>query len=139
MSLLSRAAAAAIMVCLAAGPALAQGRRVDRRNMYERVIAIVPMTGSGTEADPRRPMFAPRPGDMDPAFATTIAGFNYVLSDDGKFALVQFVARDKEAFQTLLAAGVPIFVKGSAVATIVAALQQYRKSFELSDIDVFVP
>lgn len=139
MSILSRAAAAAIIVCLATGSALAQVHRVDARNMYERVIAIVPMTGSGTDADPRRPMFAPKPGDMNPASATTIAGFNYVLSDDGKFALVQFVARDKGAFQTLLAAGIPTFVKGSAVATIIAALQQYRKNFKLSDIDVIVP
>jgi hypothetical protein len=127
------------MVCLAAGSALAQLHRVDARNMYERVIAVVPMTGSGTDADPYRPMFAPKPGDMNPASATAIAGFNYELSDDGKFALVQFVARDKAAFQTLLAAGVPTFVKGTAAATIVAALQQYRKSFRLTDIDVFVP
>ena len=33
-------------------------RRVARENRHERVLAVVPMVGSGTHPDPRRPMFA---------------------------------------------------------------------------------
>ena len=39
---------ALIFVC-ALAPAQ---RRVDSRNLYERVLAVVPMVGSGTPADP---------------------------------------------------------------------------------------
>ncbi len=34
-------------------------QRVDARNLYERVICIVPMAGRGTYEDPKRPLFAP--------------------------------------------------------------------------------
>jgi hypothetical protein len=35
---------------------------VDPRNTYDRVFCVVPMIGSGTAADPRRPQYAPAPG-----------------------------------------------------------------------------
>jgi hypothetical protein len=38
--------------------ALAQ-RRVDPRNIYHRVIGVVPLVGSGTPGDPVRPKYAP--------------------------------------------------------------------------------
>src|SRR5436190_18571722 len=34
---------------------------VDSRNLYERVWAVVPMIGSGTYHDPKRPLYAPLP------------------------------------------------------------------------------
>jgi len=40
---------------------------------------------------------------MNPASRTGIIGYTYVLSDDGQFALVEFVARDASAFQHILA------------------------------------
>ena len=43
----------------------------------------------------------PRPDE--PASRTGIIGFTYVLSDDGQFALVEFVARDAKAFDNILA------------------------------------
>ena len=36
-------------------------RRVDPKYTYSRVIAIVPIVGSGTASDPRRPQYAPLP------------------------------------------------------------------------------
>ena len=36
-------------------------RRVDPKNSYNRVIAVVPLTGSGTPVDPKRPKYAPWP------------------------------------------------------------------------------
>ena len=62
------------------------------RNTHERVLAVVPMVGSGTPDDPRRPMYAPVPGGA-PSREGIIA-FTYQVSDDGKFALVEFVAHD---------------------------------------------
>jgi hypothetical protein len=39
-------------------------QRVSMRNTHERVVAIVPMIGTGTDDDPRRPMFAPLKADI---------------------------------------------------------------------------
>ena len=33
--------------------------RVDPRQTYHRVVCVVPYTGSGTAADPKRPLYAP--------------------------------------------------------------------------------
>ncbi|MCX6622803.1 MAG: hypothetical protein NTY38_17405 [Acidobacteria bacterium] len=79
-------------------PAVPQ-RRVDPRNMYERLVAIVPMTGAGTFNDPRRPMYAPIPGTES---SKRLIGFSFMVSDDGKSALVEFVARDRSAFADIL-------------------------------------
>src|SRR5690349_24951539 len=43
-----------------AGVVCAQ-HRVDPRNTYNRIICVVPLTGSGTPADPRRPKYTPWP------------------------------------------------------------------------------
>jgi hypothetical protein len=90
--------------------------RVDARNMYERVLAVVPlMVGQGTFDDPKRPMYAPSPAQVQTATATRqgIIAFTYVMSDDGTLALVEFVARDRLAFQAILAdPTVKSFLKG---------------------------
>ena len=46
---------------LALAAVMCAQRRVDPRNTYSRAICVVPMTGSGTPADPRRPQYAPWP------------------------------------------------------------------------------
>ncbi|MCX6625717.1 MAG: hypothetical protein NTY38_32570 [Acidobacteria bacterium] len=74
-------------------------QRVDPRNTYERLIAIVPMMGAGTFTDPVRPLYAPVPGSE---MAKQVIGFTFILSDDGKSALVEFVARDRSAFTEIL-------------------------------------
>jgi len=81
--------------------------------MYERVLAVVPMVGSGTLADPIRPAYAPLPTTSaitNPVLTAAstpgvtplrqgIIAFSYVMSDDGKLALVEFVAVDRGAFR----------------------------------------
>jgi hypothetical protein len=67
----------------------AQFRPVDPRQTYERVIAIVPMVGSGQPHDPKRPLFSDTPD---------LIGYQAELSDNGQFALVEFVARSRTAF-----------------------------------------
>jgi hypothetical protein len=83
------------------------------RNTHERVVAIVPMIGTGTEDDPRRPMFAPLAAEMaapaddkealgvKPTVGVKPAGriiaYTCKPSDDGRFALVEFVATDRAA------------------------------------------
>ena len=143
--------AAAFLVCLYAlcAPAKAQPR-VDPRNMYERVLAIVPLTGSGTLEDPILPMYAPSPRGSSTATATPSTGatgtatpaaiiaYTYVPSDDGKFALVEFVARDRAAFKAILAdSSVPAFVKGvHKLEDAIAAFKTFKKDFDINSFGV---
>ena len=116
-------------------------RPVDSRNNYARIITVVPMVGSGTYADPRRPQYAP------PALSATrtrngIIGYSYQLSDDGQFALVQFVALDRSAFQAILTdKQVKSFEKGkSKKEDLEKELKKYKKDFDLAKFpEVVVP
>ncbi len=139
--------AAGVVVCLltCASAALAQPR-VDPRNMYERVIAVVPLVGKGTVEDPRRPLHAPAPGEISATSRTGIVGFTWVPSDDGKFAIVQFVARDKASLRGILddakvpASNVKAFTPSAdQKQDIETALKQYKKDIDISKFDVRVP
>jgi hypothetical protein len=59
---------------------------VDPSNLYERIVAIVPMVGAGTAANPKRPLLVDMPG---------VRAFGSDISADGKWALVEIVARDR--------------------------------------------
>ena len=128
-----RLAALALICTLPAG-LFAQQRKVDLQHMYERVICIVPMIGAGTPDDPRRPMFAPP--QPDPNGRSGIIGFSYELSDNGKFALVEFVAHDVAALSDILSgehSDVKAFEKGKAgKADIESEFRKYKKNFDLN-------
>jgi len=120
-------------------------QRVDSRNLYERITAILPIGGSGTFADPVRPLYTPLPAALKAAATsrsrTAILGFTYVLSDDGKHALVEFVARDRAAFQQILAdPTVKSFVKGKDKRQdIEAEFKKYKKDFDFTHFGVRMP
>lgn len=128
------------VVCLlvAVGSALAQSPRVDPRNTYERVLAIVPFTGAGTLADPVRPKYAPKPNEVAPGSRTGILAYTYQTSDDGKFALVEFVAADRTAFAQILGdTSVKAFLKGASQrADILTEFQKHKKDFDLNNFGV---
>ena len=109
--------AAMLPMCFFAllAPVMGQQQRLDPRQMYERLMCVVPMVGLGSFEEPKRPMFTPTPAALRTAAAsrTGVLGFSYVVSDDGLLALVEFVARDRSAFQQILASPtVKSFVKG---------------------------
>ena len=112
--------------------------RVEPRNLYERVLCVVPMVGAGTHADPRRPLHAPLPGDRALASGAGILGFSYILSDDGQFALLELVARDRSAFRAILAeqsSDVKVFEKGRAKPEdIEQEFKKHKKDFRLDQI-----
>ena len=109
--------------------------------MYERCYAIVPLVSTGTAAASIGPKHAPAPGSVDPASRTGIIAFTYVLSDDGKFALIEYVARDKAAFTGILAdTSVQSFVKGrDSIESVLTAFTKYKKDFDLKKLVVVVP
>ena len=52
-------------------------RKVDPKNTYARIICVVPIIGTGTANDPRRPQYAPWPPPSAPQARTrsTILAF----------------------------------------------------------------
>ena len=111
---------------------------VDPRNTYHRVICVVPMIGSGTAADPRRPQYAPAPGSVSP---DGIVGFTQVPTDDGKSAIVEFVARKRSALEPILSdTTITTYEKGTQSASAIeAALQKHKKGFSLVQFEVVMP
>ncbi|MEZ5356824.1 MAG: hypothetical protein R2762_29655, partial [Bryobacteraceae bacterium] len=100
----------ALSVCLGMVPGWSQ-YQVEERHRHERLIAVVPMIGSGTYEDPKRPLLTPASVKADDG----ILAYSYELSDDGKSAIVEIVARDRKALQPILNAGradVKAFLKG---------------------------
>ena len=125
-----------VFLCLAA--ALFGQRHVDPRWSYHRVIAVLPLQGAGTAADPIRPKHAP-----SPAVALERGGiiaFTFELSDDHQHAIAEFVAVDRASLQSVLAdraPGVLVFEKGVArAAAIEAAIRPFRKDFSLLNFGV---
>lgn len=113
-------------------------RRVDPRNTYHRVVCVVPYVGSGTADDPRRPMYAPWP----PAPARTeIMAYTQIPSDDGKYALVEFVALDWAAFAPIFKdKSIAAFHKGwDKKDDIARELKKYRKDFDIEKFAAVLP
>lgn len=127
---------------LAAWPGQGQ-QRVNPRNTYERLLCVVPMVGSGTPEDPRRPKFAPNPGPGERPSRDGILAFTYEQTADGRFALVEFVARDRAAFAEILADKSPeikVFEKGRArKQDIEVAFRLLKPGFSLDRLQVRVP
>jgi hypothetical protein len=151
----------AALLCLVCIPVLAQ-QALDPGLTYHRVWAVTPLVGSGTAADPRRPLLVP----AKPASSNDRSGllaYSMQLSDDGNFALVEFVFASRVAFQNVLAQqaaalglnvgvaapssgpsatqtalqaavpGLQMFERGSATqAQVQAVFQQYKKSFSFA-------
>ncbi len=105
-------------------------RKLDAGHNHERVIAVVPMTGAGTAADPRRPLHAPVKADPN-----GIVSFSYQVSDDGRFAIVEFVARNRAALAPVLAGSQPnmrAFEKERTSKTeLETEFRKYKKDFDL--------
>jgi hypothetical protein len=137
--------------------------KVDPRNLYHRIIVVVPLVGQGTQADPKRPQYAPAPaipavsqvapapstastvatapGAIGGATAPTILAYMHVLSDNGQYAITEFVAQNMAAFQAIMSdSALTVYVKGrDSKATIEAAMQVYKKNFSLDGFGVVMP
>jgi hypothetical protein len=126
---------------LFAGLGWGQHRKVDPRNTYQRIVAVVPMVGSGTAADPKRPMYAPAAASSPTASRSGIMAYSFQVSDDGQYALTEFVARERSAFAAILGdPGVKAFTKGKDKKDdIEKELKKYKKDFDLEKFGLVVP
>ncbi len=119
---------------------------VNPRNTHERLLCIVPMVGRGTPDDPRRPMFAPAPAARGKAPSREgIIAYTYQVSDDGRYALAEFVALDRTAFKPILdqqdrSVDVKAFVKGKdKKADVEAEFRKLKRDFDADRSEVRVP
>ena len=112
----------------------AQAQPARVRNAHEQLFAVVPMAGAGTFEDPRRPLFALRPGETGTPDAPPILSFTYEVSDDGRFALVVFSAADRAAFAHIRASGradVKWFERGRATKDeIEREFRRFKRDFD---------
>jgi len=122
--------------------------RVDTGQMYHRVYARVPIVGTGTKGDPKRPMFAPVTPQTPPlgtaaaaAVHTGILGYTMLISDNGQWALCEFVGatpKDLQVITSAASASVVVFERGtSSIAEIEADFQQYLKGFTFASFAPF--
>ena len=132
-------------VCLLAGT-LTAAPGSNPKVIYEQIIAVVPMIGTGTFHDPKRPLFTPGRGTaVLPALPPSLGflqpprleGFTSTLSDDGQSAIVQFVARDRAAFKEILAAQalgqVKVFDRHrDSLDAMLQELRKVKKNFDLA-------
>ena len=89
---------------------------------------------ASSNAPPAPAAMSSRPG---------ILGWSMQKSDDGKMAIVQMVAADRHAFDSILADTRPevrVFEIGKTpAATIQAEMKKYKQDFDLNNFRVMVP
>jgi hypothetical protein len=126
-----------VALVLLSSIALAQ-RAVDPKFTYHRVICVVPLVGSGTAEDPKRPKYAPLPDAQVP---NDIIGFTYLPTDDGASAVVEFVARTRAGLQFLFddQSIKPFELGRVAKDDIESAIRQQRKDFDLNKFGLVMP
>jgi hypothetical protein len=119
------------IITLNAQTAQSTGPKSVPLNLYERVLTIVPMVGTGKWDDPKRPLFVPAKAPL-PTDRTGLLGYSYQISDDGKFALVEFVALDKSVLKAITtdARVMKSFEKGQTnLSDVSVEFQKYKKDF----------
>jgi hypothetical protein len=120
-------------VSAAAQRPAASVRVVDPGLTYQHIYARVPLIGSGTKADPKRPMFVPPPSQAPTAIHTGILAYQMQVSDDGNWALCEFVGatpQDLALITQSTAANVKVFERNkSTLADVLADFTQYKANF----------
>jgi hypothetical protein len=105
----------------------------------ERVLAIVPMIGTGSVEDPRRPLFCPTPNDFakppDPNHRPIIVSYRFEPSDDGRTAIVEYTGFDRVALSKVIKSEDPAFRRmdfdKSTPAEIDRELKKVKQNFDL--------
>ena len=118
--------------------------------IYERIVCVVPMIGAGTLDDPKRPLFTPIAGKnssdlaLDPLKKSkgfiqppVIVAYHSMPTDDGHSAIVEFVARDRAAFEQIFTNGsVKVFDRQNTKAIdLLKELRKFKKDFDLTQLE----
>jgi hypothetical protein len=116
--------------------ALLAQHAVEPSQRYFRLICLVHLTGSGKKGDAVRPEYVP----VEPPNRNGIIAWSSQLTDNGKMAIVQYVAVDHSAFNAILAdkrSELRVFEVGKTPpAAIEGALRQFKHDFSLASFVV---
>jgi hypothetical protein len=146
-----------VLCCFAMGM-FGQVHRVDPRLMHHRVIWVGPIQGDGSPKRPFRPDHVPaslmNPGaaaDETDANALLVRGqdnqrgiiaFTFQPSDDGKWAIAEFVAVDRSALLPILNDNRPgvwsVEIGTMPRPQIQAILRRFKKNLDLNQFQVVV-
>lgn len=136
LKMLRYAALFSIIIATYTSILFAQQHGVDPAHRYHRLICLVHLTGGGTAADPVRPEYVPNATDTPSR--SGILAWSAQMSDDGKMAIVEYVAADRAAFASILADKRPevlVFEIGKNDRnTIETALKVFKKGFSLDSL-----
>ena len=111
--------------------AQAQFRKVDPQLTHERIIAIVPMVGAGTARNPKHPLCSDLEG---------LTGFTAEISDDGRFALVEFVAKESKFLTPLANSGQRQARKDSPNKdAVLEEFKRYKRNFKPERFGLAIP
>lgn len=103
---------------------------------FQRVIATVPLIGSGTTDDPYRPMFCASVAELTAAAASghplPRLACSSEVGDDGKTAIVEFSAMDGHALRAIRQSKVPGVTIYELDAITPAALETALKAVKAS-------
>ena len=111
--------------------AQAQFRKVDPQLTHERIIAIVPMVGAGTVKNPKHPLFSDQDG---------LTGFTAEISDDGRFALVEFVAKESKFLTAIANSGERQERKDSPNKdALLEEFKRYKRNFKPERFGLTIP
>lgn len=128
------------MILLFIAAALPAQRRVDPKNSYYRIIAVVPLVPGGP-GKPSWPKHVPTDSSTGPS-APAIIAFACEPTDDGKHAIIELVAPNRAALADVLSDKSPdvlIFEKSAfGRQQIESAVRAFRKNFSLSNFGVAV-
>jgi hypothetical protein len=117
--------------------------QADLSHLYQRVICVVPLTGKGTWADPKRPLLAPL-ASQEGRGKSGILAYYQEPTDDGTAVIAVIVAADRASLQPIFsvanASGVAVFEHGKQTdQQIQSALTAVKKNFDLKRFLVRVP
>lgn len=100
-----------------------------------KLLAIVPLTGTGTYSDPIRPNLP----FSDRESASGIS-FRWVPSDNQRTAIVEFSSRSRSSLRPILEdkrAGVRVFERGrDARAVVETEIKKHRRDFRWADLAI---
>ncbi len=136
MRLISQVACISILLAMGAGNVIAQVPQ-PTIHVHERLLCVVPLVGAGSWADPKRPLFAPR----NPS-SSGILGYSFVTSDDGKYAIAEFIGKTPAAFAALKGdPGVLVAFekKKSKKEDVEKELKKYKKDFDYTKLAARLP
>ena len=109
----------------------AQFRKVDPQLTHERITTILPKVGAGTLKSPKRPLYSDLEG---------LTGFTAEISDDGRFSLVEFVAKESKHLVPIANSGQRQERKDSPNKdAILEEFKRYKRNFKPERFGLAVP